>query len=76
VWRASITFKQRLENVYGAFEISFRTTDDVAVLVPDRVWEWSRSEDPDGSDRPCFVEGQATYSNIRRFNVSTEEQLK
>jgi hypothetical protein len=71
-----VNYRERYENVQGAFDVTFRTTSDPSILVPERAWEWSRSEDPDGSDRPCFVEGQAEYSNVRRFTVRTEEQLK
>ena len=74
VWRATLNFKERVEQVEGAFEVTFRPTSDAAVLIPERAWEWSLSPDPDWSGRPSFVEGQATYENTRRFSVSTEER--
>jgi hypothetical protein len=46
------------------------------VLLPDRRWEWLRTPDPEARGRLAYVEGQATYTNIRRFAVSTEERLK
>jgi hypothetical protein len=76
IWRATLYLRQRLENVEGGFEVTFRPTSDPAVLLPERLWEWSLSDDPEWGGRLAFVEGQATYSNFRRFSVSAEEQLK
>ena len=76
VWRATLNLRQPLENVAGGFEVTFRPTSDPAVLLPERLWEWSLTDDPEWSGRPAFVEGQATYANFRRFTVNTEEQLK
>ena len=76
VWRATLEFKQPFENVDGALLVTFRTTTDPGVLVPDQAWEWSRSSDPDWGGRAAYVEGRATYSNLRRFTVSSEEELK
>jgi hypothetical protein len=76
VWRATLKFWQPFESVDGAFMVTFRAAGDPQVLVPDQAWEWSRSSDPDWGYRAAYVEGLATYSNLRRFSVSTEEQLK
>jgi hypothetical protein len=75
VWRATLHFKERFERVEGAFEVTFRPTTGDAVLVPERAWEWSLGGKPLSSG-VGFVEGQATYTNLRRFSVNTEEQLK
>jgi len=45
------------------------------VLTPNRLWEWYLTVDPDHTGRQAYVEGQASYMNIRRFTVSTEETL-
>jgi VWFA-related protein len=76
VWRATIEFHERVEHVRGAFEVRFRPSEDGSVLVPARAWEWHLSDGPGRSDRLAYVEGQATYSNLRRFTVSTQEQLR
>jgi len=76
VWQMRLDFRQRLERVEGAFEVHFRPTARLPILVPDRIWEWSRSDDPEWSGRPCYVEGRAAYTNIRRFTVTTEEALQ
>jgi VWFA-related protein len=76
VWRATLEFKEPRENVDGAFMVTFRPTSDPSVLVPDRAWEWLRSSDPDWGNHATYVEGLATCSNLRRFTVNTEEQLK
>jgi hypothetical protein len=76
VWRATLNFKESVENVEGSFEVIFRPTSGLSVLIPDRAWEWSLSQDLVLSDKPSFVEGQATYLNTRRFSVTTEEVLR
>jgi VWFA-related protein len=77
VWRATLNFKESVENVEGSFEVIFRPTSDLSVLIPDRAWEWSLSQDPGLEPaKPLFVEGQATYLNTRRFSVTTEEVLR
>jgi VWFA-related protein len=76
VWRATLNFRERFENVQGAFEVTFRPTTGDTVLLPDRAWEWSLGGSPLSGDAGTFVEGEATYSNLRRFSVNTEEQLK
>jgi hypothetical protein len=76
VWQMRLNFRQRLEHVEGAFEVRFRPTTRLPILVPDRIWEWSLSDDPEWSGRPCYVEGRASYTNLRRFTVTTEEALQ
>ena len=76
LWRATLNLRQPFENVAGGFEVTFRPTSDPAVLLPERLWEWSLTNDPEWAGRPAFVEGQATYANFRRFTVNTEERLK
>ncbi len=82
VWHMRLNFRERLENVEGAFDVTFRPASHVGVLIPDSIWEWSLSRDPEVSGnpelagRPCYVEGRASYSNVRRFTVTTEEELQ
>jgi hypothetical protein len=75
VWRATVRFRQPLADVDAAFEVRFRSISESDVLAPEGAWEWSLSHEP-GLGRPLITEGVATYSNVRRFNVTTEEQFK
>ena len=74
--RMRLNFRERLEHVEGAFEVVFRPSPRLSVLIPDRIWEWSLSHDPEWGARPCYLEGRARYTNVRRFTVTTEEELK
>ncbi len=77
VWRATLNFKESVENVEGSFEVIFRPTSDLSGIIPDWAWEWSLSQDPGLEPaKLLFVEGQATYLNTRRFSVTTEEVLR
>jgi hypothetical protein len=40
------------------------------------MWDWYMTTNPLDPDRLAYVEGQATYENLRRFTVSTDEQIK
>ncbi len=74
--RAVIQFAAEMETVSSAFDVTYRPTPSVDVLVPDRFWEWVRIPDLLRAGRQVYVEGQAWYGNLRRFSVSTEESLK
>ena len=73
---ALLQFSEKKEQVEGAFDVTYRTSEGLDVLIPDRLWEWYLTVDPDHAGRQAYVEGQASYMNIRRFTVSTEETLK
>jgi hypothetical protein len=74
--RAMLRFEERREGVRGAFDVTFRTSPGLDVLVPERQWEWYLSPDPDDARKQAYVEGEAIYSNIRRFTVTTEDSIK
>ena len=75
VWRATVRFRQPLADVDAAFEVRFRAMRESGVLAPESAWEWSLSHEP-GLGRPLMAEGLAIYSDVRRFNVITEERFK
>ena len=75
VWRATVRFRQPLADLDAAFEVRFHSISASDVLAPESAWESSLSHET-GLGRPLITEGVATYSNVRRFNVTTEEQFK
>lgn len=75
VRRASLQFGGPLDQVEGAFEVTYGAMDGIDVLIPTRLWEWYRRRDQDYLGLPAYVEGQATYSDIRRFTVRTDEMI-
>jgi len=76
VRRATLEFNQTRDRVRGSFDVTFRVAPGVEVLVPGRMWDWYTTTNPSDSSRLAYVEGQATYENLRRFTVNTEEQVK
>jgi hypothetical protein len=62
--------------VRGVFDVRFRTAPGLDVLVPDRLWEWYLTRNPLDPGRQAYLEGEATYEKLRRFTVTTEEQVK
>jgi VWFA-related protein len=76
IHRATLRFEERREGVRGAFDVTFRTSPGLDVLVPERQWEWYLSRDPDDARKQAYVEGEAIYSNIRRFTVTTEDSIR
>lgn len=56
----------------------YRFDEELGMLVPALMWEWYEGADQFGrigSDK-TLVQSLATYSNFRRFQVSTSEELK
>ncbi len=76
VRRARLLFPGDKEDVIGAFEVTYRPTKGLDVLIPESLWEWYLTPDPEYLGRRAYVEGRATYGNVRRFTVRTEEALK
>jgi VWFA-related protein len=76
VRRATLEFNQTPDQVRGVFDVRFRTAPGLDVLVPDRLWEWYLTRNPLDPGRQAYLEGEATYEKLRRFTVTTEEQVK
>ena len=58
--------------------VDYRPEPPLEVLVPGRMWEWYEGGDQlgrIGGDK-TLVECLAVYSNLRRFQVSTSEQVR
>lgn len=72
VWRASVRFVQAQREV-GGLDVTFRRAPDLEVLVPDRLLEWALTM---FAERQAYVQGLASYSNLRRFTVTADEDLK
>jgi hypothetical protein len=69
VWRTTLRFANDRARVEGAFDVTYRASAGLDVLLPNRFWEWLRTPDPEARGRLAYVEGQASYTNIRRFAV-------
>ena len=59
VWRATLNFKEPQEHVEGSFDVRYAPVSEVNVLVPERLWEWSKTPDPEVAGRMAYVEGRA-----------------
>jgi VWFA-related protein len=76
VTRATLQFAHQIERVEGAFDVTYGAKDGFDVLIPVRLWEWYRTADRDHLERPAYVEGEASYGNVRRFTVSTDATIR
>jgi VWFA-related protein len=76
VWRATLRFKEDRARLEGEYDVRYGPLSDLDVLVPIRLWEWTMTPDPDATGRQAYVEGRASYANVRRFTVRTEESVK
>ena len=58
--------------------VDFQPLEGLGVLVPARMWEWYEGADQLGriGGDVTVIEGLATYSKIRRFQVTTAEEIK
>jgi hypothetical protein len=56
----------------GAIDVTYERHERLDVLAPSRMWEWyALPESGAETDWPMYVEGMATYSNLRLFTVTT-----
>ncbi len=76
--RAMLRFSNRAEEIDGAFDVTYGEQAGLDVLVPKRLWEWYLTPDPERAFglRRAYVEGQASYGDLRRFTVTTDEAVK
>jgi hypothetical protein len=74
VWRTRLDLDPRY-TARGVIDVTYRRDDHLEALVPEQMWEWYHLNwEFEGA--PMFVEGMARYSNLRRFTVTTSEQVK
>lgn len=73
VWSTRLDLDERY-TTRGAIEVVYEPNDRVNVLVPGRMWEWYFLPGPGTTEGPTYVEGMATYSNLRQFTVTTSER--
>jgi len=58
--------------------VDFEPLESLAILVPARMWEWHEGADQlgrIGGDK-TVIQGLAVYSKIRRFQVTTGEEIR
>ena len=58
-----------------AVRVTFAEHPGMDVLVPREMWEWYERSPIVGQGNDLMVEALATYSNVRRFTVSTSESV-
>ena len=56
-----------------AVRVTFAEHPGMDVLVPREMWEWYERSPIVGQGNDLMIEALATYSNVRRFTVSTSE---
>ena len=56
-----------------AVRVTFGEHPGMDVLVPREMWEWYERAPIVGQGNDLMIEALATYSNVRRFTVSTSE---
>jgi hypothetical protein len=57
----------------GAIDVTYERHERLEVLAPGRMWEWyALPESGAETDWPMYVEGMATYSNLRLFTVTSK----
>lgn len=74
VWRTRLDIDGRV-TARGAIEVTYGPHERVETLAPVTMWEWYLPVNQN-DDRPAYVEALATYSNLRRFSVATDEAVK
>lgn len=58
--------------------VDFEPLEALSILVPARMWEWHEGADQlgrIGGDK-TVIQGLATYSKVRRFQVTTGEEIR
>jgi hypothetical protein len=75
---AGVVYSTRLDldgryTMRGAIDVTYERHDRLDVLAPSRMWEWyALPQSGAETDWPMYVEGMATYSNLRLFTVTTK----
>ena len=62
----------------SSIQVEFRSLPDLGILVPVQMWEWHEGVNQPGrmpTDKSA-LQSLSAYSNFRRFQVSTTEQIK
>ncbi|HSL24427.1 MAG TPA: hypothetical protein VK886_23025 [Vicinamibacterales bacterium] len=75
VWSTRLDLDPRY-TVRGVIDVTYAPHAQAEVLVPERMWEWYVLPEPDRRGLPAYVEALATYSNLRKFTVTTSETVK
>ncbi len=75
--RTELRFERRSRG-RSYVRVDFQPLEGLAILVPALMWEWHEGADQLGriGGDVTVIEGLATYSKIRRFQVTTAEEIK
>ena len=77
VRRTELRFERRSQG-RSYVRVDFQPLEGLPILVPALMWEWHEGADQLGriGGDVTVIEGLATYSKIRRFQVTTAEEIK
>jgi hypothetical protein len=75
--RTELRFERRSRG-RSYIRVDFQPFEGLAILVPALMWEWHEGADQLGriGGDVTAIQGLATYSRIRRFQVTTAEEIK
>jgi VWFA-related protein len=75
--RTELRFERRSQG-RSYIRVDFQPFEGLAILVPALMWEWHEGADQLGriGGDVTVIQGSATYSKIRRFQVTTAEEIK
>jgi VWFA-related protein len=78
VRRTELRFERRANEGRSYIRVDFQPYQDLPILVPAVMWEWYEGGDQLGriGGDTTVIEGIATYDKIRRFQVTTAEEIK
>jgi hypothetical protein len=77
VRRTELRFERRSRG-RSYIRVDFQPFEGLPILVPALMWEWHEGADQLGriGGDTTVIQGLATYTKIRRFQVSTAEEIK
>ena len=77
VRRTELRFERRSQG-RTYIRVDYRPLEGLAILVPALMWEWYEGGDQLGriGGDVTAIQGLATYDKIRRFQVTTAEEIK
>jgi len=75
--RTELRFERRSQG-RSYIRVDFQPFEGLAILVPALMWEWHEGADQLGriGGDVTVIQGLATYNKVRRFQVTTAEEIK
>jgi len=78
VRRTELRFERSSQGGRSYIRVDFQALENLPILVPAFMWEWYEGGDQLGriGGDVTVIQGLAAYSKIRRFQVTTAEEIK